>query len=139
LNFTTDHFQLVSLVTMLVSLTLGDILQADCKRQLSVTLNCVFTTEQVYPEGWRNFRFRCYYISREKKSWSDSQQFCRWRGADLVIINTREEQKKIQHSLKLVHKWFSLSVAWGKSETPKISFIVLSFSHFSTMVSSSLC
>ncbi|KPP61268.1 C-type mannose receptor 2-like [Scleropages formosus] len=64
-------------------------------------------TKQVYPEGWRNFRFRCYYISREKKSWSDSQQFCRWRGADLVIINTREEQDFIKNFHKKV--WIGLT------------------------------
>ncbi|KAI4896307.1 hypothetical protein NFI96_009080, partial [Prochilodus magdalenae] len=43
-------------------------------------------------EGWRFLDTRMYYISTEKKSWSDSRQDCRQRGADLVTIKSREEQ-----------------------------------------------
>uniref|UniRef100_A0A8C1RIW4 Si:ch73-343l4.8 n=1 Tax=Cyprinus carpio TaxID=7962 RepID=A0A8C1RIW4_CYPCA len=32
------------------------------------------------------------FMSTELKSWSDSRQYCRERGADLVIINTEEKQ-----------------------------------------------
>uniref|UniRef100_A0A8C1VVN4 C-type lectin domain-containing protein n=1 Tax=Cyprinus carpio TaxID=7962 RepID=A0A8C1VVN4_CYPCA len=34
----------------------------------------------------------CYFIYNELKSWSDSRQYCRDHGADLVIINTEEKQ-----------------------------------------------
>uniref|UniRef100_A0A8C1PLW4 Si:ch73-343l4.8 n=1 Tax=Cyprinus carpio TaxID=7962 RepID=A0A8C1PLW4_CYPCA len=34
----------------------------------------------------------CFFMSSELKSWSDSRQYCRERGADLVIINTEEKQ-----------------------------------------------
>ncbi len=31
-------------------------------------------------------------MSTELKSWSDSRQYCRDHGADLIIINTEEKQ-----------------------------------------------
>ncbi len=34
----------------------------------------------------------CFFISTELKSWSDSRQYCRDHGSDLIIINTEEKQ-----------------------------------------------
>uniref|UniRef100_A0A8C1P0Y9 C-type lectin domain-containing protein n=1 Tax=Cyprinus carpio TaxID=7962 RepID=A0A8C1P0Y9_CYPCA len=47
----------------------------------------------------------CYFISNELKSWSDSRQYCRDQGADLVIINTEEKQV----SLFSERVWIGLS------------------------------
>ncbi|XP_056323487.1 uncharacterized protein LOC130236758 [Danio aesculapii] len=38
------------------------------------------------------YQSRLYFISYEKKSWSESKRYCRDRKADLIIINNREEQ-----------------------------------------------
>ncbi|XP_056622951.1 C-type lectin domain family 4 member M-like [Triplophysa dalaica] len=60
-------------------------------------------------ELMKNLSGSCrYFISSEKKSWSDSRQFCRNRGGDLVIINTEEEQKYIS-SLVEERAWIGLS------------------------------
>ncbi|XP_034143332.1 C-type lectin domain family 17, member A-like [Esox lucius] len=47
------------------------------------------------PKGWIKFESKCYYNTTLKKTWEESRQDCIARGADLVIINSREEQSLI--------------------------------------------
>ncbi|XP_045073508.1 C-type lectin domain family 4 member E-like [Coregonus clupeaformis] len=61
------------------------------------------------PEGWRRFGCRCYYLSTEKKSWEESRQDCLERGADLVIINSEEEQAFINGFESVYFVWIGLT------------------------------
>ncbi|KAI4877945.1 hypothetical protein NFI96_031159 [Prochilodus magdalenae] len=65
--------------------------------------------------GWR-FSSSLYYISTERKSWSESRQYCTERGADLVIINSREEQDFINSLRGDRTAWIGLSY----SDTKKV-------------------
>ncbi|XP_042349931.1 C-type lectin domain family 4 member M-like isoform X2 [Plectropomus leopardus] len=58
------------------------------------------TTRRNCQSGWRKFHVNCYFISEEKKSWSSSRQDCIAKGADLVIINSREEQEFVRGLLR---------------------------------------
>ncbi|XP_061736835.1 CD209 antigen-like protein E [Nerophis ophidion] len=55
---------------------------------------CVGETEDISicPHGWILFGSSCYYISSQRRSWDKSRQDCLQRHADLVIINSRQEQ-----------------------------------------------
>uniref|UniRef100_A0A3B4C4T3 C-type lectin domain-containing protein n=1 Tax=Pygocentrus nattereri TaxID=42514 RepID=A0A3B4C4T3_PYGNA len=58
--------------------------------------------------GWMYFRSSIYYMSTEKKSWTESRQDCKNKGADLVIINSREEQF-VEMIRKGQEAWIGLS------------------------------
>uniref|UniRef100_A0A8C1PG27 C-type lectin domain-containing protein n=1 Tax=Cyprinus carpio TaxID=7962 RepID=A0A8C1PG27_CYPCA len=46
----------------------------------------------VFIDGWKCHQSSLYFISSEKKSWTESRRYCRERAADLIIINNTEEQ-----------------------------------------------
>ncbi|XP_077098900.1 uncharacterized protein LOC143750007 isoform X11 [Siphateles boraxobius] len=47
--------------------------------------------------GWTYYKSSFYYMPSEKKSWTESRRDCRERGADLIIINNREEQDFVKN------------------------------------------
>ncbi|XP_031416198.1 C-type lectin domain family 4 member E-like [Clupea harengus] len=70
------------------------------------------------PEKWMSFGSSCYYKSSIKATWSDSRQDCRERGADLIIINTKEEQDFVRNLH--TRAWIGLDWKWV-DETPLIN------------------
>ncbi|XP_069024252.1 CD209 antigen-like protein E [Embiotoca jacksoni] len=49
------------------------------------------TEEHICPRSWLMFGSRCYYIS-QSRSWDLGRRDCVQRDADLVVINSRQEQ-----------------------------------------------
>ncbi|XP_048090007.1 C-type lectin domain family 4 member M-like [Alosa alosa] len=43
-------------------------------------------------DGWRLFRSSCYFLSRDSNSWAHGRTQCQSHGADLLVINSQEEQ-----------------------------------------------
>ncbi|XP_055064538.2 uncharacterized protein [Misgurnus anguillicaudatus] len=60
-------------------------------------------------DGWKEYQSSLYFISSEKKSWSDSRRYCTQKGADLIIINNRGEQDFIRTISSLEYFWIGLT------------------------------
>ncbi|XP_068560737.1 CD209 antigen-like [Cebidichthys violaceus] len=61
------------------------------------------------PEGWRMFHCSCYLLSTRSDSWEKSRKDCRDKGADLVIIDSLEEQKFLSSIIDRHRIWIGLS------------------------------
>ncbi|XP_048034509.1 CD209 antigen-like protein C [Megalobrama amblycephala] len=60
-------------------------------------------------DGWLYYKFSFYFISYEKKSWAESRKYCTERGADLIIINNREEQEFANQISSRKEFWIGLN------------------------------
>ncbi|XP_032372118.1 CD209 antigen-like protein C [Etheostoma spectabile] len=60
------------------------------------------------PAEWRTFCSSCYLLSAETGSWEKGRQDCRDRGADLVVIDSSEEQTFLFEFVKK-NAWFGLT------------------------------
>ncbi|RXN06845.1 CD209 antigen-like protein [Labeo rohita] len=49
-----------------------------------------------HTEEWMHYESNLYYFSCVKKNWTESRRYCTERGADLIIINNREEQEFVK-------------------------------------------
>ncbi|XP_074486692.1 C-type lectin domain family 10 member A-like [Sebastes fasciatus] len=52
-------------------------------------------SSQQCPASWTLINSRCYFVSTEEKTWMDSRKYCQSKDADLVVINSEEEQKSL--------------------------------------------
>ncbi|XP_073730321.1 CD209 antigen-like protein C [Misgurnus anguillicaudatus] len=59
--------------------------------------------------GWIYYQSSLYYSSSEQKNWTDSRRYCKERGADLTIINNKEEQDFISGKSGTDNIWIGLS------------------------------
>lgn len=69
-------------------------------------------TKSPCTEDWKHFNGSCYYVSEYRRSWSDSQAYCKRQGGHLAIILTAEEQTFIWNLLPRGYwnaYWFGIS------------------------------
>ncbi|KAL6467128.1 hypothetical protein MHYP_G00249320 [Metynnis hypsauchen] len=69
----------------------------------------VSEVEKASQQGWIFFKTSMYFISTGGKTWTESRQDCRERGADLVIINNKEEQDFIEILRRGQRAWIGLT------------------------------
>uniref|UniRef100_A0A673K2U9 C-type lectin domain family 17, member A-like n=1 Tax=Sinocyclocheilus rhinocerous TaxID=307959 RepID=A0A673K2U9_9TELE len=67
------------------------------------------TAELLFTDGWLYYKFSLYFISYERKSWTESRRFCTEKGADLIIINSREEQNFVKSIAESTFVWIGLT------------------------------
>ncbi|XP_038151963.1 CD209 antigen-like protein E [Cyprinodon tularosa] len=66
----------------------------------------VFEEEPSCEKDWVRFEETCYYFSTNKFSWEESRNRCREAGAELVKVETREEQYFLRNNLNRKMKSF---------------------------------
>lgn len=52
----------------------------------------MFLPEKTCPTGWSEFSCSCYLLSENSGSWHSARKHCTDQGADLVVIDSPEEQ-----------------------------------------------
>ncbi|KAL7841283.1 hypothetical protein SRHO_G00249740 [Serrasalmus rhombeus] len=73
---------------------------------LSLGIPCM---DEACQFGWTYNGSSFYYISNNEKTWNTSRSYCRKRGADLVIINSREEQDFVDKLRNKKQAWIGLT------------------------------
>ncbi|XP_036948686.1 CD209 antigen-like protein E isoform X2 [Acanthopagrus latus] len=70
--------------------------------------------EKWCPDGWTRCGCSCYFRSNEIKSWDQSRTDCRNKGADLVVINNRDENKFVSGLNNMYEEfWIGLKTEWS--------------------------
>ncbi|CAI5692035.1 unnamed protein product [Oreochromis niloticus] len=84
------------------------ILSIRFKKQLSNNCSLQSNHSEKCPDRWTRFGSSCYFKSTERKTWSDSRRDCQDKGADLVMINSKEEQEFINELNMRGESWIGL-------------------------------
>uniref|UniRef100_A0A671P0J8 C-type lectin domain-containing protein n=1 Tax=Sinocyclocheilus anshuiensis TaxID=1608454 RepID=A0A671P0J8_9TELE len=100
-------FQVFSHLTLCLWCSGSDCVKNRNSRAAAVCL--VLLSELLFTDGWLYYTFSLYFISYERKSWTESRKFCTEKGADLIIINSREEQDFVRKIFGQEKVWICLT------------------------------
>uniref|UniRef100_A0A669EPB5 C-type lectin domain-containing protein n=2 Tax=Oreochromis niloticus TaxID=8128 RepID=A0A669EPB5_ORENI len=65
-------------------------------------------TKKTCPVAWSSFNHSCYLLSERSGSWDAARKDCRDRGADLVVIDSPEEQTLLS-MITIKNAWIGLN------------------------------
>ncbi|XP_048034487.1 C-type lectin domain family 4 member K-like isoform X2 [Megalobrama amblycephala] len=65
--------------------------------------------ELLIRDGWIYYQSSFYYMPNETNNWNKSRRYCTERGADLVIINNKEEQDFVKNMSDAALVWIGLT------------------------------
>uniref|UniRef100_A0A8C0G452 C-type lectin domain-containing protein n=1 Tax=Chelonoidis abingdonii TaxID=106734 RepID=A0A8C0G452_CHEAB len=66
------------------------------------------------PRDWVRFGNSCYWFSSKRKTWEDSNLYCKAQNSHLVVINTQEEQLYVQERTVPLYTWIGLTDKSGQ-------------------------
>ncbi|XP_029292570.1 uncharacterized protein LOC115011539 isoform X2 [Cottoperca gobio] len=86
-------FGLLCILQVALNISLHLTIDASCTNLTQETdKRELINFDHYFQQGWVYIRPSFYYISYIRKTWHESRADCLQRGADLVIINSKEEQ-----------------------------------------------
>ncbi|KAL0177612.1 hypothetical protein M9458_026506, partial [Cirrhinus mrigala] len=111
-NYTEERQQLQTKITNLTEethqLLTNNTNLIQRNEQLEELKNVLWNFTQ---DGWIYYRFSFYYVFNETKNWNESRINCLERGADLLIINSTEEQEFVKKLSCSFMVWIGLTDA----------------------------
>ncbi len=97
--------------------SLSEELKKETSKRGQYTCFCLFVF--VF-NSFIKYMFLCgsgwFFMSTEEKSWSDSRQYCRDRGSDLIIINTEDKQVSLCECLLMNERYHTYSYVCSHTE-----------------------
>ncbi|KAH1182803.1 hypothetical protein KIL84_004295, partial [Mauremys mutica] len=62
------------------------------------------------PADWLLHRNKCYWVSKESKTWNESREDCSVKNAQMLVIQDKEEMAYVLSISQLNLVWLGLSV-----------------------------
>ncbi|XP_053157109.1 early activation antigen CD69-like isoform X2 [Hemicordylus capensis] len=89
---TKDAFIAVCVIVLMAAAITGFVLlRAEKYKQTSLALASSKHCGPSCPRHWIGYEGKCYYFSKEKRSWTSSQEFCASHNASLTRIESEEQ------------------------------------------------